>query len=391
MAFDTFTWNMPTKVLFGPGVLKNLHKEPAPGKKALIVISNGKSTKTNGSLDETIAQLDAWGAGHVIFNKIEANPLEPTIQEGVEFGRANGVDFVIGLGGGSVLDASKVIAAMIPEKEGRVWDYVPFGTGGKKPRSGKGLPMIAITTSAGTGSEVDAGAVVSNPATDEKTGFPTDFPVLAVVDPEYMLTVPPKFTAYQGFDAFFHNAEGYISKGGNLAASMVELTAIHKIAKNLPTCVKDGKNLKARTEVAFANTLGGFSMDMGTCTAEHSMEHALSAYHHALPHGAGLIMISLAYFGHFVEKHACDDKFIDMARAMGNADANKPEDFLVELKKLQEACGVADLKMSDYGIQPSEFPEMVKNTRSAMGFLLAFDPVALSDEDMLAIYQKSYK
>ena len=387
----SFTWNIPTKVLFGAGKLGELHKEAPLGKKALIVISNGKSTKTNGSLDKLQSELEQWGADYVVFNKIQANPLEPTIQEGVEFGRENGCDFVVGLGGGSVLDSGKVIAAMIPQKEGRVWDYVIFGTGGKKEFTAPSLPYIAITTSAGTGSEVDAGAVVTNPATNEKTAFFRDFPTLAIVDPNYMLTVPKKFTAYQGFDAFFHNAEGYISNGCNEAAAMVELEAIRLLAKYLPVAVNDGSNLEARTKVAFANTLGGYSMDLGTCTSEHSMEHALSAYHQELPHGAGLIMISVAYFSHFVEKHACDDRFIDMARAMGKADANKASDFIDALIEMQKACGVDELKMSDYGITPDEFPKMVKNTRDAMGFLLQFDPVQLSDEDMINIYQKSYK
>ncbi|MBR0060898.1 MAG: iron-containing alcohol dehydrogenase, partial [Selenomonadaceae bacterium] len=174
-------------------------------------------------------------------------------------------------------------------------------------------------------------------------------------------------------------------------SAMIELTAIEKLAKYLPVAVNDGKNLEARTQVAFANTLGGFSMDVCVCTAEHSLEHALSAYHPELPHGAGLIMISLAYFGHFVEKHACDEKFIAMARAMGKVNADKAEDFIDALKEMQAACGVDNLKMSDYGISPDEFPKMVQNTRDAMGFLLQFDPVALSDDDMLNIYKKSYR
>lgn len=386
-----FVWNIPTKILFGAGKLGELHKETPLGKKALIVISNGRSTKTNGSLDKLQEELKAWGADSVIFNKIQANPLEPTVQEGVVFGRENNCDFVVGLGGGSVLDAAKAIAGVIPQKEGRVWDYILFGTGGKKPLTEKALPFIAITTSAGTGSEVDAGAVITNPATNEKTAFFGSFPDLAIVDPLYMLTVPKHFTAYQGFDAFFHNAEGYISNACNEASAMIELTAISKLAKYLPVAVNDGQNIEARTQVAFANTLGGMSMDVCVCTSEHSLEHALSAYHQELPHGAGLIMISVAYFSHFVEKHACDEKFIDMARAMGKINADKPEDFIDALKEMQAACGVDNLKMSDYGITPDEFPKMVKNTRDAMGFLLQFDPIPLSDDDMLNIYQKSYR
>ena len=385
-----FTWHVPTKILFGAGKLGELHKEKPLGKKALIVISNGRSTKTNGSLDKLQEELKIWGVESVIFNKIQANPTEPTVNEGIEFGRENNCDFVIGLGGGSVLDAAKAIASVIPQKGGKVWDYILFGTGGKKPLTEKALPYIAITTSAGTGSEVDAGAVITNPATNEKTAFFGSYPDLAIVDPLYMLTVPKHFTAYQGFDAFFHNAEGYISSACNEASAMIELTAIEKLAKYLPIAVEDGKNLEARTQVAFANTLGGFSMDVCVCTAEHSLEHALSAYHPELPHGAGLIMISVAYFSHFVEKHACDEKFIAMARAMGK-NATKAEDFIEALKEMQAACGVDNLKMSDYGIKPEEFPKMVKNTRDAMGFLLQFDPVALNDDDMLNIYQKSYR
>lgn len=386
-----FTWHVPTKVLFGAGKLGELHKEAPFGKKALIVISNGRSTKTNGSLDKLQEELKAWGAEYVIFNKIGANPTEPAVQEGVDFGRENGCDFVIGLGGGSVLDAAKTIAAIITQDGGRVWDYIQFGTGGKKPLTAKSLPYIAITTSAGTGSEVDPGAVITNLDTNEKTAFFCSYPDLAIVDPVYMLTVPKHFTAYQGFDAFFHNAEGYISNACNEMSAMIELTAIGKLAKYLPVAVNDGQNLEARTQVAFANTLGGFSMDVSACTTEHSLEHALSAYHPELPHGAGLIMISVAYYSHFVEKHAYDERFIDMARAMGKVNADKPEDFIDALKEMQAACGVDNLKMSDYGITPDEFPKMVQNTRDAMGFLLGFDPVALTDDDMLAIYQKSYR
>ena len=275
---------------------------------------------------------------------------------------------------------------MIPQDGDKVWDYIMFGTGGKKPLTAKALPYVAITTSAGTGSEV-----ITNPDTNEKTAFFGSYPDLAIVDPLYMLTVPKHFTAYQGFDAFFHNAEGFISNACNEASAMIELTAIEKLAKYLPIAVNDGQNLEARTQVAFANTLGGFSMDVSVCTAEHSLEHALSAYHPELPHGAGLIMISVAYFSHFVEKHACDEKFIAMARAMGKVNADKPEDFITALKEMQAACGVDNLKMSDYGISPEEFPKMVQNTRDAMGFLLQFDPASLSDDDMLNIYKKSYR
>ena len=387
----SYTFHVPTKVLFGAGVLKKLHEEKLPGKKALVVISNGKSTRTNGSLAALEAELDAAGVAHVLFDKIQANPLEPTVQEGVEFGRAQGVDFVVGLGGGSVMDAAKAIAAMIPQQGGRVWDYMATGTSEHRPFNAPLLPFVAITTSAGTGSEVDAGSVITSPVTHEKGAFFSQCPALAVVDPALMLTVPPKFTAYQGFDALFHNTEGYISKFGNEMGAMVELEAIRLLGKWLPVAVADGKNLEARTKVAFANTLGGYSMDVSTCTSEHAIEHALSGEHQDLPHGAGLVMISLAYYKTFIDRGDCPEKFVEMARALGKADATKPADFLDALAALQKACGVDALKMSDWGIREEELPGMAPLARKAVGMLFSCDPSELSDDDVLAILRASWK
>jgi alcohol dehydrogenase len=121
------------------------------------------------------------------------------------------------------------------------------------------------------------------------------------------------------------------------------------------------------------------------------MEHAMSAYHQELPHGAGLIMISKAYFTHFIEQHVCDERFVRMAQAMGMEDAKEPIDFIAVLTKLQEDCGVADLKMSDYGIKPEEFDDMAKNARETMGGLFKCDRSPLSHEACVAIYEKSYR
>lgn len=386
-----YTWHVPTKVLFGAGKLKQLHCETLPGKKALVVVSNGKSTKLNGSLEMLERELKLAGVDHVLFDRIEANPLEPTVQAGVDFGRANQVDFVIGLGGGSVMDSAKVIAAMIPQADGRVWDYMATGTGEHRPLKARPLPTVAITTSAGTGSEVDGGSVVTNPETHEKSAFMGPCPVLAVVDPVLMLTVPPKFTAYQGFDALFHSTEGFISKFGNEMAALVQREAIRAIGRSLPKAVADGRDLEARADVAFANTLGGYSMEASSCTSEHSLEHALSGEHQALPHGAGLIMISLAYYRHLINKGACPEKFVEMARLLGQEDAKAPEDFLTALAGLQKACGVDGLKMSDYGITPEEFPKMAKLARAALGMLFDCDPIPLADEDIVGIFAESYR
>ncbi len=387
-----YVWNLPTKVLFGEGMLNELHNEEMPGKKAMIVISNGKSMKNNGWIDEVIDELEQAGVESVVFDKIGPNPTEPDIMDGVIFARENKVDFIVGLGGGSVLDATTIIAAVVPQKDGgRVWDYVNGGTGGGRPLEEKSLPYIEITTTAGTGSEVDRWGVVTNPETHEKIGFQGDFAFLAIVDVRLMLTVPPEYTAYQGFDALFHSIEGYISTARTAPAQMVEIAAIGNIAQYLPIAVKDGDNLDAREKVAFANTMSGYSMELGSCTSEHSLEHALSGNHPDLPHGAGLIMISLAYFKHFIDKHVCDEKFMEMAIALGAKQIKGPYDFLQALERLMRECGVADLKMSDYGISPSEFPRLVKEARETMGGLFEFDPEPLTDEEVEAIYLASYR
>ena len=387
-----FQMYIPTRILFGAGQLERLHEQTLPGTKAMIVISNGKSTKANGSLARTEEQLRLAGVETVLFDKIMANPLKSTGREGAARARENHCDFLVALGGGSVMDASKAIAAMATN-DGDLWDYVSGGTGKGQSLANDPLPIVAITTTAGTGSEVDQYGVISNDETNEKIGFggpDSLFPRIAIVDPELMTTVPPKFTAYQGFDALFHSVECYIAAPANLMSDMYALAAIENIGTYLPRAVKNGADLEAREHVAFANTLSGVVMTLSGCTSEHSMEHAMSAYHHDLPHGAGLIMISKAYFTHFIEKHACDDRFVRMAVALGKTDAAEPMDFITALTQLQEQCGVASLKMSEYGIRPEEFMTLAKNARTTMGGLFGCDRVPLSDEECAAIFEKSY-
>ena len=383
---------VPTRVMFGVGMLNRLSEQPLPGKRALIVISNGKSTRANGYLARTEEQLHKAGVETVVFAGATPNPSVSDVNAGAKAARENGCDFLVALGGGSVMDCSKGIAVMATN-EGELWDYVTIGSGKGHPIAVRPLPIVAITTTAGTGSETDNSGVITKEDTFEKAfiGDASLFPVLAIVDPELMATVPPAFTAYQGFDALFHSTEGYIAGGANLMSDMYALTAIEHLAKYLPRAVKDGKDMEARTHVAWGNTLSGAVMCLTLITSEHAMEHALSAYHPALPHGAGLIMISKAYYKYFIEHHACDERFVRMAQVMGMPEATKPEDFLTALTRLQEACGVADLKMSDYGIKPDELETLMRNSREVMGIMYTSDRVKMSDEDIVNVYKESYK
>ncbi len=388
-----FNMYVPTRFVFGCGRLNALHEQKLPGKKAMVAISDGKSVRENGALDRTLTQLEQAGAEAVVFSGIGANPTKTAVMAGAKFARENGCDFILALGGGSVMDAAKAIA-MMATNDGDLWDYVGGKTGKNQPLAHAPLPLVCITTTAGTGSEADQWGVITNEETNEKIGvggYDALFPVLSVIDPELMASVPPKFTAYQGFDALFHATESYISKFASAMSDMYALTAIENVGKYLVRAVKDGHDMEAREGMAFANTLSGVVMTISVTTAEHSLEHAMSAYHPELPHGAGLIMISKAFHGFFIEKHACDDRFIRMARALGMEDAAKPEDFLTALAKLQEDCGVASLRMSDYRITPDEFDKMAANARETMGGLFAANPCEMTHEDCVMVFRKSYR
>lgn len=305
--------------------------------------------------------------------------------------RENGCDFIVALGGGAVLDSAIGVAAMATNP-GDLWDYVHGGTGKGLPLQRPGLPVVTIATTSGTGSEINCWGVISNRTTHEKIGFgrPELNPVLAIVDPCLMRTVPPEYTAYQGFDALFHNTEVMISRHVNVLSEPIALSAIEHIARCLPRAVKDGDDLEAREGVAYGSTIAGLTMQLTSVTAEHSMEHAMSAYHPRLPHGAGLIMISDAFYRFFIERHACDGQFVKMARAMGMPDADSPADFLTALTELKRACGVDGLKMSDYGIVREECDALARNARETMGGLFAGNPCEMSHADCRAIFERAF-
>ena len=383
-----FNYFIPTKVIFGPGKLEKLAVEKLPGRKALVVVSGGSSMKKYGYLDRVRKLLAAQDVESVVFDKILPNPILEHVTEGAALATSEGCDFVIGLGGGSSIDSAKSIAVMA-RNPGNYWDYVNGGSGGGKPVENGVLPIVAVTTTAGTGTEADPWTVITHQDRDEKIGFGTDetFPTLSIVDPELMTSVPPHLTAYQGFDAFFHAVEGYIANIATPVSDAFALSSIGLIAKSLAAAVKDGGNIEARTDVALANTLSGFVESTSSCTSEHSMEHAMSAYHPKLPHGAGLIMLSESYFS-FFEK-AAPERFADMAGAMGME--REPDNFVKALVKLQKDCGVHGLKMSDYGITEDEIPALAENAKFAMGGLFDMDRYSLSAEETVSIMKSAYK
>ena len=390
-----FTYSIPTKILFGPGSFNDLATTPLPGKKALVVITAGKSMRANGYLDRLIDMLDKQGIGHALFDKILPNPVLRHVHEGAALAREQGCDFVIGLGGGSSIDSAKSIAVMA-KNPGDYWDYISGGSGKGQPLVNGALPIVAIATTAGTGTEADPWTVITKEDTNEKIGFgcAETFPVLSVVDPEMMLTIPAHLTAYQGFDALFHATEGYIANVATPLSDAYALKSIELLAKYLPAAVKDGSDLEARTQVALASTLSGMVESTSCCTSEHGMEHALSAFYPKLPHGAGLIMLSEAYYSFFADKSP--ERFTAMAKTMGVVtghlpEAERPMAFVKTLVELQKACCVDGLKMSDYGITKEDMAKCAANARHTMGGLFELDPYALSLDETTQIMMNAYK
>ena len=377
------------KTLFGPGRLNDLHLQTLPGKKALIVTSQGKSVKKYGYLQRVQNELDLAQVEYILFDQIRPNPTVENVMDGAQMAKDHGCDFVLALGGGSVMDCSKCIALMMTN-EGDIWDYSQSQHGKKQTPAHQAAPLVCITTSAGTASEVDMGAVISNDTMKEKSAIMhiSMFPVLSIVDSDLMMSVPPKLTAYQGMDAFFHAFETVINKNVHPMAEMFALKTIELVTKYLPIAYRDGDNQEARAYLALANSLAGYYM---MCTSAHTMEHVMGSFHENLIHGAGLIEIAHAYYDYFASRQAAEIPMMKMAKAMGMKDVTSGQDFIKALDQLIEDIGCADLKMSDEGITKEEIKLYPSKIHEVLGGDITADPIPLSDDDYLEIYTNAFR
>ena len=378
-----FSYYMPTRIFFGARSVKKLSRAPLPAGRGLL-ITGGSATTKLGYVDKVCAALAEAGHEMTVYRDVQPNPTIENVRECAAIAREQECTFVVGLGGGSSIDTAKA-AAVMATNDGDWWDYVYGGSGKGQKIKNQPLPIVAITTTAGTGTEADPWTVVTNG--EEKIGGGNDktFPTLSIVDPDFMMTVPPHLTAYQGFDALFHACEGYLATIASPVSEMYSLKAIELIGKSLPRAVQDGSDAEARADVALANTLAGFVESLSSCTSEHAIEHAMSGFHPKLPHGAGLIMISLEYYKLFAD--VCADKFAHMAHALGRADG----DFVAALAELQKQCGVDNLKMSDYGMENGDFGKYADHAFADMGGLFRVDAKQLTKDDIIGILSRSYR
>lgn len=389
-----FTYFMPTRIIFGPGKLSALGSLPLPGKKPLVVCSAGGSMRRNGTLDRVLTLLEKRGCTPVLFEKIAPNPVLDIVDAGAELAAGQQCDFVLGLGGGSPIDAAKAIAATAANG-GSFWQYVHGGSGGGKPLAHPALPIVAIPTTAGTGTEADPWCVITRSASKEKMGWGHDstFPALSIVDPELMRTVPPRITAMTGMDAFFHSVEAYLATCRQPASDLLALESVQLLCQYLPRAVQDGQDMEARTQVAWASTAAGLCESYSCCIAHHALEHSLSAFNPDLPHGAGLVLLSVPFFE--VMTRAMPERCVRLAAAMGadvrdEPPARRPQLFIQRLKELIRTVGLGDLRLTDFGFTPDMAPALTENALYTMKALFEVTPVELTPADVEAVFRKAF-
>ncbi|AKU96908.1 Alcohol dehydrogenase [Labilithrix luteola] len=278
------TWSFPTTVVFGNGSLSTLvdHVHRVSGKRALVVCDAG--VVKAGIADKVRKVLEGAGVATMVFDRVDPNPVEKNVEEGVEAFRSHDADVIVSLGGGSPLDAGKLIALKVHHDRPLV-DY-DDATGGDRFITTNVPPIITIPTTAGTGSEVGRSGVVTLEATKRKTVIfsPYLMAKAAILDPELTVSMPPRVTAATGFDALTHCIEAYLAMGDHPMADGIALMGIELVAKHLPRAVEAGADLVARGAMMKAAMMGAvaFQKGLGAC---HSLAHPLSSekgMHHGL-------------------------------------------------------------------------------------------------------------
>lgn len=282
---NAFQYLAPTEILFGCGRINEVGAAAARyGKKALLVTMPVIEAMAP-VYDKVFASLEAAGVACVHFDGVAPNPTTDIVTAGAKLAKEAGVDVVIGLGGGSSMDTAKAIAVEATHP-GTAWDY-NCHTAGPGPQT---LPIIAVGTTAGTGSQTTPCAVITKASDKDKSAIwhPHIFPRVAIVDPEATATMPASVTAQTGFDAFCHNFEAYLSCNANPMVEALALDAITRIVAYLPRAVKDGADMEAREQMAWADTLGGVTNASAGVTLPHGLGMQIGGHCPQVSHGCAL-------------------------------------------------------------------------------------------------------
>lgn len=374
-----FSYHMPADLRFGRGLadkIGDICKEIG-GEKVLVVTGTG-STKRSGLLDRVLVSLKAAGLGAAVFDKVTQNPLTTTVYEGVELAKAEGCGVILGVGGGSIMDAAKAIA-FCTVNAGDVSDYI-FG---KKQGAGA-LPIVLLPTTCGTGSEGNQIAVLTNPETKDKKALYTMqvMPRLSVIDPDVMTTMPKSVLSSVGFDAFTHSLEAYTSKKANPITDAQALLGMQLLADDLPKLVSGEGGAAEWEAVSLAATLGGMVIGAAGVSAAHGMEHPASGLKNIV-HGRGLAALTPP----IVERLATADpeKFARVSVLLGGSGA---EDCADSIRRFLKAIDLS-VKLGDLGITAEDVPWMTENCMKISIGNLKNAPVTFSREEVEQIYREA--
>lgn len=374
-----FSYHMPADLRFGRGLadkIGDICKEIG-GEKVLVVTGTG-STKRSGLLDRVLVSLKAAGLGAAVFDKVTQNPLTTTVYEGVELAKAEGCGVILGVGGGSIMDAAKAIA-FCTVNAGDVSDYI-FG---KKQGAGA-LPIVLLPTTCGTGSEGNQIAVLTNPETKDKKALYTMqvMPRVSVIDPDVMTTMPKSVLSSVGFDAFTHSLEAYTSKKANPITDAQALLGMQLLADDLPKLVSGEGGAAEWESVSLAATLGGMVIGAAGVSAAHGMEHPASGLKNIV-HGRGLAALTPP----IVERLATADpeKFARVSVLLGGSGA---EDCAESIRRFLKAIDLS-VKLGDLGITAEDVPWMTENCMKISIGNLKNAPVTFSREEVEQIYREA--
>jgi alcohol dehydrogenase len=382
----------PTILHYGWGRVSEVGKVVAKyGKKCLMVTGSGASLET---LREKVTMLCQEAGIEVIrYNGVKANPTTDMINEGTKIALDNNVDVVLGLGGGSPIDAAKAIAVGATH-EGEAWDYRidPFGKNKSKPIEDKLLPVITLTTTAGTGTEVTLVSVITNSAENLKYALagPLLYPKESIVDPELTLTVPPHITASTGFDAFCHNFESLLNKNASPYTDIHALEGIRLVIKYLSIAIKDGSNREAREALSWANTLGGYSITNAGTTLPHGIGMAIGGNAPHIAHGEALA-IMYPEINRWTWKHAVS-QYATVGRMLNpdlkqESDERAAESACDEMDKFQKDIGMW-MNLKDKGVSENILNDISKDNFQLPDYTV--HPIVPTTDDVMDLLKKNY-
>ncbi|NBD23101.1 iron-containing alcohol dehydrogenase [Paenibacillus glycinis] len=386
---ESFAFHNPTKLLFGKGQVSSLKKEiPAYGKRVLLLYGGG-SIKKSGLYDKVIGELNEIDAYVVELGGVEPNPRLTTVNQGIALIRENQLDFILAVGGGSVIDAAKAIAAGVPY-DGDVWDIVTSKA--KAPSSA--VPIGTVITIAGTGSEMNGNSVITNWETNTKAFFNSNhvLPRFSILDPELTSTVPRDQTVYGSVDIMAHVFEQYFHASSNAPLQeRIGEAILRTVIETAPKLVNDLNNYDYREVMLLNGTLalnGLTGMGVNPDWATHLIEHAVSAVHD-IPHGGGIAIIAPHWMEHVAavrpEKVAQLGVRVFDLDPTGKTDAELASEAIQALRAFWASIG-APAKLSDYGIDDKEIELM---TERAMLAEQIGNYVPLTKDDVRTILRKS--